>query len=223
MEEKCWLRTNCNGIDCNKDFCLKKYKLDKLYELSQLPDFFKRDIKLRVDADGGDLENFKWLSSVMQNIDKFVDAGDNIYIHSPTTGNGKTSMAIKLLKAYMLKIWPKANLECKALYIHVPRLFLALKDNITEKSEYVSFIKNNVYDADLVVWDEVGTKTLTSYEFEHILSMINTRLDSGKSNIYTSNLTNDELLKKLGDRLYSRIVNNSQDILFVGKDKRGLF
>jgi hypothetical protein len=27
----------------------------------------------------------------------------------------------------------------------------------------------------------------------------------------------------MGDRLYSRIVNMSQDILIVGRDKRGLF
>ena len=80
-----------------------------------------------------------------------------------------------------------------------------------------------MYDADLVVFDEVGTKSLTSFEHEHILSIINARLDLGKSNIYTSNLTDDELLNKMGDRLYSRVVNNSQNVVFVGQDKRGLY
>ena len=44
----------------------------------------------------------------------------------------------------------------------------------------------------------------------------------GKSNIYTSNLDLDELKEKVGDRLFSRIANNSVNIEFFGKDKRSL-
>lgn len=223
MVQNCWLKDNCSGVDCNSEFCLKKFKLDKLFELSLLPNNYKKDIKLRVDADNGDLDNFKYLKSITNAIDKFVESGDSLYIHSPISGNGKTSWAIKLLKAYLDKIWVRSELKCRALYIHVPRFLLALKDNISEKSEYVQFIKDNVYEADLVIFDEVGTKALTQYEFENILSIINARLDLGKSNIYTSNLTDTEMQQKMGDRLYSRIVNMSQDILIVGRDKRGLF
>lgn len=223
MVQNCWLKDNCSGVDCNSEFCLKKFKLDKLFELSLLPNNYKKDIKLRVDADNGDLESFKYLKSIAGAIDKFVESGDSLYIHSPISGNGKTSWAIKLLKAYLDKIWVRSELKCRALYIHVPRFLLALKDNISEKSEYVQFIKDNVYEADLVIFDEVGTKALTQYEFENILSIINARLDLGKSNIYTSNLIDTEMQQKMGDRLYSRIVNMSQDILIVGRDKRGLF
>ena len=223
MIQNCWLKDNCSGVDCNSEFCLKKFKLDKLFELSLLPNNYKKDIKLRVDADNGDLESFKYLKSLANAIDKFVESGDSLYIHSPISGNGKTSWAIKLLKAYLDKVWVRSELKCRALYIHVPRFLLALKDNINEKSEYVQFIKDNVYEADLVIFDEVGTKALTQYEFENILSIINARLDLGKSNIYTSNLTDTEMQQKMGDRLYSRIVNMSQDILIVGRDKRGLF
>ena len=223
MIQNCWLKDNCSGVDCNSEFCLKKFKLDKLFELSLLPNNYKKDIKLRVDADNGDLESFKYLKFISNAIDKFVESGDSLYIHSPISGNGKTSWAIKLLKAYLDKVWIRSELKCRALYIHVPRFLLALKDNINEKSEYVQFIKDNVYEADLVIFDEVGTKALTQYEFENILSIINARLDLGKSNIYTSNLTDTEMQQKMGDRLYSRIVNMSQDILIVGRDKRGLF
>ena len=44
----------------------------------------------------------------------------------------------------------------------------------------------------------------------------------GKSNIYTSNMTANELNERLGSRLYSRIQNLSVDIEFAGSDKRGL-
>ena len=57
---------------------------------------------------------------------------------------------------------------------------------------------------------------------ENLLSIIDYRLNSSKSNIYTSNLFGKELSESLGDRLYSRIINLSEVIEFVGQDKRGL-
>ena len=176
-----------------------------------------------LDDNKCDIENFRYLKSVQQSIEKFVESGDSLYIHSPICGNGKTSWAVKLMKEYMFKIWHKSDVKCKTLFIHVPTYLLALKDNISEKSDYVKYVKSNIFDADLVVFDEVATGAFTKFESENILSIINTRIENNKSNIYTSNLNNNELLEKVGERLYSRIVNCSQDVLLVGKDKRGLF
>ena len=83
-------------------------------------------------------------------------------------------------------------------------------------------IKDNIYDCDIVVWDEIGTKAPTQFESEHLLSLINARIDSGKTNIYTSNLDSQQLREVVGERLYSRIINMSIDIEFHGKDKRGV-
>ena len=127
-----------------------------------------------------------------------------------------------MIQAYFNKIWIKTDLTCKALFINVPRFLLALKDNISDKNDYVQHIKDNVLICDLVVWDEVGLKNLTSFEHENILSLINARLDLGKANIYTSNLNLNELHESLGDRLYSRIVNYSENITLHGADKRAL-
>ena len=97
--KQCWLREQCSGIDCDKEFCIRKYKIEKLFELALLSDADKTDVKLRIDADKRDLDAFTWLRSVMQAIDKFVESGDSIYIHSIITGNGKTQWAKKLIKA----------------------------------------------------------------------------------------------------------------------------
>lgn len=223
MIESCLFADRCNKIDCDKDFCVKKFKLDYLFDQALLSEKHKKELVLRVDADKRDLEAFKYLKSIQNSVEKFVENGDNLYIHSLISGNGKTSFAIKILKEYFYRIWFKSDLRCRGLYIHVPKYLISLKDNISEKSDYVQHIKKNALDADLVIFDEVGTKSLTSFEFENILTIINARLDYGKANIYTSNLTNEELLDNLGSRLYSRIVNNSNDVVFVGQDKRGLF
>lgn len=220
--EKCrLLNEGCNGIDCNS-FCLKKYKLDKLYELALLSDKQKVRVNFQLDLDELDKDNFEYLSLIDKNILKFVNDGGNLYIYSSTTGNGKTSWSIRMIQSYFNKIWLKSPLKCRALFINVPRYLLAIKDNISQKSEYVQHIKENVLDADLVVWDEVGTKGLTQFEHENILNIINARVDAGKANIYTSNLNNEELHLAVGDRLYSRIVILSDSVELVGSDKRAL-
>lgn len=218
---KCFLYNNCNHIDCDK-FCMKKYKLDYLYDQSLLSEYQKIYKKLIIDKDGTDLEEFTRLKYIETNIETFVNNGYNLFIHSNICGNGKTSWAIRMIQAYFNKIWIKTDLTCKALFINVPRFLLELKSNISQKSNYIEHINNNILEADLVVWDEIGLKNLTSFEHENILSLINSRLDMNKSNIYTSNLNLEELHQALGDRLYSRVVNYSEEIVLNGADKRAL-
>ena len=162
------------------------------------------------------------MKKIEEGIENFVDNGQCLYIHSSTCGNGKTAWAIRMLQSYINKIWFKSDLRCRVLFVNVPRFILALKENITTPSEYVKHVQDNIETVDLVVFDEVGTKALTTFEHEHILNIINTRIDNDKSNIYTSNLSPMELREKVGDRLYSRIVNLSIDVELFGSDKRSL-
>ena len=95
--------------------------------------------------------------------------------------------------------------------------------DITNKSEYVEYIKENVLDADLVIFDDIAAKNAgTDYEITNLLSIIDNRLALGKSNIYTSNLNRQQLYSVLGERLTSRIANMSIDIELFGSDKRNL-
>jgi DNA replication protein DnaC len=179
-------------------------------------------VALRIDADGTDRDEFMQLKEIETNIEKFVEDGSSLYIYSTTCGNGKTAWSIRMIQSYFNAIWHKCDLKCKAMFISVPRFLLALKDNISAKNDYVEHIKENILDADLVVWDEVATKAVTQFEHEHLLSLINSRIDMGKAQIFTSNVTPDVLASIVGDRLYSRIINLSTVLEFRGADKRGL-
>lgn len=217
----CWLTNQCNHKDCDT-FCLRRFKLDYLYNQALVSFEQKQRVDLKLDYDLTDKQAFDFLKNVESSIVGFVNAGKNLYLWSNMTGNGKTAWSLRLLQAYFNSVWPKSDLKCRALFINVPKFFLALKDNISEKSEYIAQIKANVLDADLVIWDEVALKTLTQFEMENLLSLINNRLDYGKSNIYTSNISPNDLLNLVGDRLYSRIINMSEVIEFKGADKRFL-
>lgn len=224
----CYLRNNCKKYTkepnyCSEDmFCVKLFKIDELYKGALLTEKQKQRVILFPDADGTDYDKFLQLKNIETNIVSFVNDGKNLYLHSSKCGNGKTAWSIRLIQAYLDKIWCDSSLSCRALFINVPKYLLALKDSIGNPSEYVDYIKENVTSADIVVWDELGIKNCTQFEFENLLSMINSRIDAGKSNIYTSNLTGSELFEKVGDRLYSRIINLSYDIELNGVDKRGL-
>lgn len=224
----CYLYANCkkhSNKNCdlsNDTFCVKLFKLNYLFEESLLSEKQRTHTPLYMDKDGTDKAQFFQLKSIETNIEQFVSGGNNLFLHSAICGNGKTEWSIRLIQAYLNAIWYKCDLNCKALFINVPRFLLSLKESISKPNAYIEHIKKNVLDVDLVVWDELGIKNATQFEHEHLLNLINTRIDYNKSNIYTSNLTPIELKDKLGERLHSRIVGLSTDIELFGKDKRGL-
>lgn len=222
MIENCRYRDNCNGRDCNKDFCMKKCRLDYLYDNSLLSEVQRQHKILYCDADGTDKAEFTKLSQIEGAILKFVGEGHNLYLHSYTPGNGKTTFAIRLLMAYFNKIWSKSNLTCQGLFVSVPRYLLALKENIAGHSDYADFVNKNIMTADLVIFDDIAAKVGSDFELNHLLNIINTRMDLGKSSIFTSNLGKKELTTALGERLASRIGNKSIDIELHGADKRAL-
>jgi len=218
----CPYKNKCNGKDCDKDFCIRKYKLDTLYSNSLLTDNFKIKKTIICDEDRTDFEEFTQLSEIERNIKDFVEQGKNLYIHSTTPGNGKTSWSIRLIQAYFDTIWAKTDLSCRALFISVPRFLLALKENISKKNDYVTFIQENILTADLVVWDDIAAKVGSEFEVNHLLSLIDNRIAQNKANIFTSNLDRDHMYDALGERIASRICNMSIEIEFHGKDKRFL-
>ena len=228
LSSECFLYDSCKKYvshKCNltdNTFCIKLLKLDYLYKESLLTSQQREYIALRIDADGTDRDNFIKLKDIETNIEDFVNKGNSLYIYSDICGNGKTAWSIRLIQAYLNNIWYKCDLSCKALFINVPKFLLSIKDNITETNEYVQHIKHNINDADIVVWDEIGTKNVTTFEHEHLLSLINNRIDNNKCQIFTSNLSPEELRESVGERLYSRVVNLSTVLQFKGSDKRGI-
>lgn len=219
--QDCPFYNECNHIDCDK-FCLKKYKTDYYFNVGFIPIDKRIKFPLRIDNDGKDEVAFTRLVEIEGNISNFVNEGKNLYIYSCNCGNGKTSFAFRMLRSYINQQWLNKEMHPIVMFISVPRFLLELKANISKRSEYIEDIENNIFDCDLVVWDDIGNKMGTEFEVTHLLNLIDTRINLNKSNIYTSNLGKDDLHTTLGDRLYSRIYNYSECIELVGKDKRGI-
>lgn len=228
----CVIKDSCKLYDSDKDvcpyinnetkICMRKYKINYLLDQALLSDAQKIRKALLLDVNKIDLQAFTNLNIIKNDIVSFAKNGDNIYIYSKIPGNGKTSWAIKLIQSYINKIWAESQLTCRVLFINVPKFLLSLKASISNQSDYIDHINKYVNSADIVVWDDIGTKVATEFEHEHLLSLIDSRLLDNKANIFTSNIIPNELSGFIGDRLASRIINTSKTIEFLGADKRGL-
>lgn len=229
---ECWMKDTCKKYQnfskdcpCRTDdvFCIKLFKLQQLYDLSLLTDKQRVRIPLRIDADGTDRKEFERLSSIESDVIRyFAEQGNSLYIYSMNVGNGKTTWAIRLLQSYLTSVWYKCDIDCKALFVSVPKYLIAVKDNISEVNEYAQHVKKYIYSADIVVFDDIATKSATQFEHEMLFNMIDTRVNLGKSNIFTSNMDYTGLVNTVGERIASRIFNTSEKIKFEGKDKRAL-
>ena len=224
MKQECFKYLNSNDCECreNSVYCPKLFKLDQMYEQANIPIHLRKRVNFRLDRNGIDLQSFERLIDIQNNISSFVGEGKNLFIHSNICGNGKTAWSLRLVQNYFLSIWHKSSIDCRALFINVPRYLLAIKDNIGNTNDYAEHIKENLYIADIIIWDDIATKNITPFEAENLLSILDTRFNMGKSNIFTSNLSEKELYDCLGSRLASRIIGYSENVELKGSDKRGV-
>ncbi|MBQ3599060.1 MAG: ATP-binding protein [Clostridia bacterium] len=73
---------------------------------------------------------------------------------------------------------------------------------------------------DLLIIDDLGTEFSTQYTASVLYQLVNQRLINGKSLILSTNLGGKELLKRYGDRIYSRLLGSFDTCVFSGNDVR---
>lgn len=221
-KDKCWYLNICDKSKCGTNFCVRHYKMSYLIYLSLIEGKHKYPKKLKLEVDSPDRDSYLQLQNIRNNIGDFVANGKNLFIYSKNTGNGKTSWAVRLLLSWLDSIWSTTELECRALFISLPKLMAAMKSNIEKPNEYFQYVDEHIVKADLVIWDEFYYKNYSTFEHDYLLNILSQRLVLGKSNIYTTNCDLLEMESKLGTRLSSRILGDSTKIELKGRDMRGV-
>ena len=211
---KCWYKDVCTA-DCNSS-CLRYLEMKYLMDNSGIPENKQTPIQLYVSDI--DRDAYLRLNDIKLDISNFVESGKNLYVASNKTGNGKTSWALKLLLKYFDEVWAGNGFRVRGLFVHVPTLLLQLK-NFQEplSQEY----RNNLYNADLVVFDDLGGIKLSAYDYANLLAIIDNRLLNQKSCIFTANhATAQELDDAVGVKIGSRIYHLSEVIILRGEGMR---
>jgi DNA replication protein DnaC len=166
-----------------------------------------------------DYDAFTRLAEIRKNIADFVEQGKNLYICGATPGNGKTSWSIKMLQTYF-HYEAEGNLfNVIGMFVSVPDLLIRLKDFSNPlDNEY----KENIKACNLLILDDIAVTGLSQFDYLQLFTIIDSRMLSGKSIVFTSNnISLKDLEKSVGERLASRIWNNSEIIELRGGDMRG--
>ena len=187
---------------------------------SGLPNNLKK--KIILVPDNVDYAAFITLADIKDNIKDFVENGKSLFIYSTNSGNGKTIWLSKLLKSYFNQIWAGNGFRTRGYYIDLPTFFIELKEAINNPNEDLDEQKEFLKNVDLLCIDSITSITLSEFELNYLMYIVDYRINNNLSTIYASNLDENGLLRFFGTRLKSRIFNNSKIIRFQGKDKRGL-
>lgn len=219
--EECLYEGHCAGrsrTNCSKT-CVKRGIMNNLLSQTTLPDNLWKIPSL---VCGVDKNEYMCLQQVENNVHEFVKDGENLFIHSEHCGNGKTSWAVRLLIAYLESVWHVSGFNRKALFVSVPTFLYDCKRNISHPLDGFQQLCDDLNTVDLVVWDDICAGNLTGYEHQILMQSIDTRMNSGLSNIFTANTSVQNVKKELGERLASRVWGCSYTVEFKDEDKRGL-
>lgn len=77
-----------------------------------------------------------------------------------------------------------------------------------------------ILQADLLILDDLGAEYGTEFYVSTIYNIVNTRLNTGRPTIISSNLTVKEIEKKYNRRIVSRLFSSYTCLRFVGNDVR---
>ena len=218
--DKCWYLGHCDKSETAECCagCIRYMEVHYLMMNSGIPR--NRQYPMSLVPPKTDMQAFVELRDIKNDIVNFVNSGENLYIFSNNFGNGKTSWAIKMLQSYFDQIWLGNGFRCRGIFIHVPTLLNKIKDGFNNKDEDFELLKSRLISVDLVVWDDIAAVKLSDFDHANLLTFIDQRKLNELANIYTGNLTLDELPDAVGNRLTSRIWNDSTVIEFCGADRR---
>ena len=212
--EQCWYKEVCQ-VECEPN-CLRYNEMKYLMDNSDIPP--NRQMPSKLSPEKIDEASFKQLNDIKLNIVDFVNSGKNLYIWGKTTGNGKTSWALKMMLRYFNDIWPGNGFRVRGKFVYVPAFLTQLKNFNNPLSEDY---KNDIYNCDLLVLDDIAGVGISQYDLSQLLSYVDYRNFHGRSTIYTGNLGFDKMENVLGARLTSRIwANNTTIIELKGSDRR---
>lgn len=220
-KEDCWYKNVCRKY--NTEFCtagcIRYMEVHFLMYTSNIPKNMQKAVKLSPEK--VDIKAFITLKNIKDNIIEFVKGGNSVYIYSENFGNGKTTWAIKLMQQFFDEVWAGNGFKPRGVFIHVPTFLTKIKDGISKKDDYFEMIKELLPEVDLVIWDDIASTALSNYDYSNLLTYIDQRKLNGLSNIYTGNIAQKDLQEAVGNRLASRVWNDSLIVEFVGMDRRG--
>lgn len=213
-----------NGDKCN---CLKQALVSRAYKMSNLQNVlekenfqhFKIDIFKDVPFENETMTPRENMIDIVGIAEGFIsnfdeNNGDNLLFYG-TTGLGKTFLCNCIAKSLLDK--DKIVIYQTAFTILDILERRRFGKTNKEKSEYQYDL---LFEADLLVIDDLGTEMTNTFTNAEIFNIVNTRLIAGKKTLISTNLDPKEISEIYTDRIFSRILDKFIPLKFYGPDLR---
>ncbi|NLY85762.1 MAG: ATP-binding protein [Tissierellia bacterium] len=213
-----------DGSQCN---CLKQALVSRAYKMSNIENVLKKEnfqtfnINLFKDEPFEDepltpRENMRLIVSIAEgfvnNFDE--DNGENLLFYG-TTGLGKTFLCNCIAKSLL----DKNKIVIYQTAFTILELIEKYRFNKDNKEAY-SKEYDLLFEADLLIIDDLGTEVANTFTTAEIFNIVNTRILAAKKTIISTNLDFKEISEIYTDRVTSRILDKFIPLKFYGEDLR---
>lgn len=134
-----------------------------------------------------------------------LNASSSLFIHSKTTGSGKTFQALQFVKKWFVAVeageQEEAELACFVSAKEVQKAYLkTIKDGKEQEN------LDNFFNTPLLILDDLGSESEGKSAYDIISDLIVSRYDAKLQTIFTSNLNLSEIAEKYNQRVADRII-----------------
>lgn len=228
--EKIYQCSNCQdtGFDRKgkKCGCFKQRMINYGYRMSNLNQVLEKEnfstFNMNLFSDQvpeGEVvsprENMKEILSLCESfVHNFDYTKENLLFYG-STGLGKTFLCNAIAKALL----DKGYLVVYQTSFNILELLERRKFK-KDSLPLDNFSYEMLFDADLLIIDDLGTEMTNTFTNTEIFNIINTRLLKSKRTIISTNLSPVEISKIYSDRVSSRLFGGFNILRFYGKDLR---
>ncbi len=215
-------------VDGKRCECYRKKYLQQLYRQSTLGNILKRENFDTFRLDYYSTEPVGELASPRRNMEVLLQRTKEYtevfpekkksFLFYGETGLGKTFLTNCISKALMDKGHTVLYLSANELFSDVLGPYLISGNE--ERKEALRPVYELIFDAELLVIDDLGTELTNSFTTSCLFEIINTRGRNEQSTIISTNYSLQQMRDRYQERIMSRIAEQYEICRFYGKDIR---
>ena len=216
-----------NGKKCS---CLKQKLIKHAYKMSNLDNIlekenfreFKIDIFSDEEFEGEDLTPRKKMMDILNICEGFCinfdHKNEENLLFFGTTRLGKTFMSNCIAKSLL----DQGKIVIYQTAFNILDMISARKfnNNYKDRNKVNDMAYELLFEADLLIIDDLGTELANSFTNSEIFNIVNSRVIKGKKTVISTNLEPEGIADVYTDRIFSRLFSQFTPVNFYGPDLR---